>query len=237
MGARAGYSVLNGLFATIVCLTGTLAHIAWAVPVDAGMAIVIWIGIVITAQAFQAVPRKHAPAVVIGILPGVAAWGVLLAKNGLRAAGVGSAGGAPFGPDLIAAFQQSDTWIDGGFALEQGFIFTSMILSAATVAIIDGRFVKASLWCFAGALLAATGILHAYQFTPADAVLDPAPLGQIWKIAHDHPYTAYAILSGMSGWRFVEAYAVMGALFLIAPLVTKKGPAHAPAPDDDAPRV
>src|SRR5262245_29040724 len=63
MGARAGYSVLNGLFATTICLTGTLAHIAWAVPVDAGLAIVRRIGRVVTAQAFQATPRAHAPAV------------------------------------------------------------------------------------------------------------------------------------------------------------------------------
>ncbi|HZM01219.1 MAG TPA: NCS2 family permease, partial [Planctomycetota bacterium] len=73
MGARAGYSVLNGVFMTAVCLSGMLAHIVWAVPVDAGMAIVLWIGMVITAQAFQAVPRAHAPAVVMGLLPGVAA--------------------------------------------------------------------------------------------------------------------------------------------------------------------
>src|SRR5258706_12192604 len=71
LGARAGYSVANGAFVTIVCLTGSLAFIAHAIPIDAGMAIVLWIGIVITAQAFQTVPREHAPAVVIGILPGV----------------------------------------------------------------------------------------------------------------------------------------------------------------------
>ncbi len=59
MGARAGYSVLNGAFATVVCLGGVLPHIAWAVPVDAGMAIVLWIGLVITAQAFQATPRTR----------------------------------------------------------------------------------------------------------------------------------------------------------------------------------
>ncbi len=70
LGARAGYSILNGAFVTIVALTGTLALIAWAVPVDAGMAIVLWIGIVISAQAFQATPREHAPAVVVGLLPG-----------------------------------------------------------------------------------------------------------------------------------------------------------------------
>ncbi|HEY8505488.1 MAG TPA: hypothetical protein VIL46_12970, partial [Gemmataceae bacterium] len=77
LGARAGYSVLNAGFFTVVCLTGLLQHIAYAVPVDAGMAIVMYIGIVITAQAFQATPQAHAPAVVVGLIPGVAAWGVL----------------------------------------------------------------------------------------------------------------------------------------------------------------
>jgi nitroreductase len=38
------------------------------------MAIVLWIGLVITAQAFQATPNQHAPAVVMSLLPGVAAW-------------------------------------------------------------------------------------------------------------------------------------------------------------------
>src|SRR5262249_33654052 len=81
MGARAASSILNAIFFTIVCLGGLLGHIAHAVPIDAGMAIVIWIGLVITAQAFQACPKEHAPAVVVGLLPGVAAWGVLLMKQ------------------------------------------------------------------------------------------------------------------------------------------------------------
>src|SRR4030095_16187243 len=98
MGARAAYSVLNGAFATIVCLTGTLAYIAWAIPVDAGMAIVLWISLVMTAQAFQATPSAHAQAVVVGLLPGVAAWGALMAKNGLRAAGRGIPRRSPLSP-------------------------------------------------------------------------------------------------------------------------------------------
>src|SRR5207245_11268918 len=114
LGARAGYSVLNGAFFTAVCLTGTLALIAWAVPVDAGMAIVLWIGLVITAQAFQATPAEHAPAVVVGLLPGVAAWGTLMAKNGLLAAGLGSPE-RPFTEQLVAAFDRTGTWIEGGF--------------------------------------------------------------------------------------------------------------------------
>src|SRR5947209_10825860 len=107
MGARAGYSILNGLFFTGVCLAGVLGYIAHAIPVDAGMAIVLWIGIVITAQAFQATPRPHAPAVVLGLLPGVAAWGTLMAWNGLKVAGWGPPG-RPFtqelSEELIAGF-------------------------------------------------------------------------------------------------------------------------------------
>ena len=193
LGARAGYSILNGGFVTVICLTGTLSHIAWAVPIDAGMAIVLWIGMVITAQAFQATPRVHAPAVAVGLMPGVAAWGVLMAKTGLRAAGVGSPGGPPFGPELIDAFRSSsDTWIHGGFALEQGFIFTSMLLAGATVAIIERRFERAAAWCLAAAALSATGLMHGYQFTPGDTALALEPA---WPWAAGYALVALCFLS------------------------------------------
>lgn len=197
LGARAGYSVLNGAFVTVVCITGTLAHIAWAVPIDAGMAIVLWIGIVITAQAFQATPREHAPAVVMGVLPGVAAWGAIMAKNGLRAAGVGSPDGPPFSPALVDAFAASDTWIHGAFALEQGFIFSSMILAATTVAVIERRFTTAALWCTAAAAISMAGLMHSYGFTPGDTVLELAP-----------------------AWPWAVGYSVMAVVFLVARWVT-----------------
>ncbi|NLX13903.1 MAG: NCS2 family permease [Phycisphaerales bacterium] len=78
LGARAGYSTLNGLVMTAICLTGTVALIKEIVPIEAGIAIVVWIGIVITAQAFQATPLRHAPAVALGLFPAIAAWGATL---------------------------------------------------------------------------------------------------------------------------------------------------------------
>jgi AGZA family xanthine/uracil permease-like MFS transporter len=198
LGARAGYSLLNGAFATVVCLTGTLAHIAWALPIDVGLAIVLWIAVVITAQAFQSTPGEHAPAVVLGLLPGVAAWGALMAKNGLRAAGVGAPGGPPFSPALVDAFRASDTWIDGAFALEQGFIFTAMILSAATVHIIERRFRAAAAWCGAAALLSALGLMHAYRWTAGDTAIELRP-----------------------AWEWVLGYAAMSAVLLAVPWVAR----------------
>ena len=78
------YQRIQSLF-TVLCLTGSLAFVAWLVPIEAGMAIVLWIGIMMAAQSFEATPRHHAPAVVMGLLPGLGAWGVLMAKDGLRA--------------------------------------------------------------------------------------------------------------------------------------------------------
>jgi len=193
LGARAGYSTLNGIFATVICLTGTLAHIAWAVPIDVGIAIVLWIGIVITTQAFEATPIRHAPAVVIGLLPGVAAWGTLMAKNGLRAAGTGVPGGPPFSPALVEAFRGSDTWIGGAFALEQGFIFTAMILAAITASVIDRRFAVAARWALAASLLSVCGLVHSYRYTFGDTAIHLAP-----------------------AWPWAIGYAAMAALFLLS---------------------
>jgi AGZA family xanthine/uracil permease-like MFS transporter len=54
----------------------------------------------------------------------------------------------------------------GVISLQQGFIFTSMILAAIGVALIERRFRTASLWSLAAALLSAVGIIHAYELTP-----------------------------------------------------------------------
>jgi AGZA family xanthine/uracil permease-like MFS transporter len=197
LGARAGYSILNGAFVTVVCLSGTLAWIAWAVPIDAGMAIVLWIGIVISAQAFEATPREHAPAVVVGLLPGIAAWGALMAKNGVRAAG------GDFAPKLVSAFHASDTWIEGAFALEQGFLFTAMVLSAATVAVIGRRFRVAAAWCAVAAGLSAVGLMHSFRWTGADTALSLKP-----------------------AWAWATGYALMAALFFVGPWITEEGGDH-----------
>ena len=202
LGARAGYSVLNGTFMTVVCLTGTLAWIAWAIPIDAGMAIVLWIGMTIVAQAFDATPRAHTPAVVVGLLPGIGAWGALLAKNGLRAAGLGGPAG-PFTEALVGEFQKQDTWIAGAFALEQGFLFTAMLLSAAVVGVIERRWTVAAAWCVAAAALSATGLMHSYQWTFADTALRLTP-----------------------AWPFVWAYLAMAVLFFSARWITEPGEGH-----------
>ncbi len=200
LGARAGYSIFNAVFMTIICLTGTTAYIAHVVPIEAGMAIVLWIGIVITAQAFSATPRSHSSAAVIGILVGVGAWGAFMAKAGVRAAD-SVLGGTLIWQDksteLISAFMGSDIKLVGALALEQGSIFSAMVLSAATVYVIEKKFYRAAAWCLAGAVISCLGLMHSFTWSFKDAPLSLTP-----------------------AWRWAAAYLIMAACFAGAKWVT-----------------
>jgi AGZA family xanthine/uracil permease-like MFS transporter len=121
--------------------------------------ILLWIGLVITAQAFQEVPKKHNLAVVLGLIPALAAWALLLVETTLRKAGTTLYDAAPrFGGDL---------YIYGIISLSQGFMISGMILSAMMVFAIERQFLKAALWTAVAALLSFSGVIHAYILTPA----------------------------------------------------------------------
>jgi AGZA family xanthine/uracil permease-like MFS transporter len=170
MGARAGYSTANGIFVTIVCLTGAMSPIAWAVPADCGLAIIIWIGFIITIQAFEATPQRHWPAVIMGMVPVILAWVTFSMMNSARIGGAGSAAGPAFGPGLLSAFHGAGIAIEGGFAIGQGTFCSALIFSTITVLVIDRKLVSAALWSLAASLLSLLGFLHSWRFVPGDAV-------------------------------------------------------------------
>jgi len=172
MGARIGYSWLNGLVMALGCLFGLFGVVGQLVPIEAGMAIVLYIGVVITAQSFQATPERHAPAVVLGLMPGLAGWGATLLKAGLRTAGAGAGGSEQnFGPWILSSLEQSDIWAAGLFALEQGQIISAMLLAAMLVFVIERQFLRAALLAAIAAGAAWLGLIHAWQFTASDTVL------------------------------------------------------------------
>src|SRR5690606_22970196 len=104
----------------------------------------------------------------------------------------------PFSESLFEAFGATDTWIAGAFALEQGFIFSAMILSAMTVGIIERKFLAAAGWAVGGALLSDCGLMHAYRFTPGDTVIDIHPA---WPWVYG--YIAMALLLATAPWSTV----------------------------------
>jgi AGZA family xanthine/uracil permease-like MFS transporter len=184
MGARIGYSWLDGIVVAVCCFLGLFGLIGQLIPIEAGMAIVLYIGLVMAAQAFQATPRSHAPAVALGLMPGLAGWGSQLIKSGLRSGGAGEEG-QPFGPELLLNLQQTDVWAGGAFALEQGQIITAMLLSAMLVYVIEQRFLAASLMSFVACVCSWFGVIHAWRFTQADTVLELGwGVGSQWALGY-----------------------------------------------------
>jgi AGZA family xanthine/uracil permease-like MFS transporter len=157
MGARIGYSILNGTVISLLCFFGGISLVLQIVPVEATLGILLWIAIIITAQAFQEIPKQHALAVALGLVPSLAAWALLLIETSLRVAGTSLFAAAPkFGADL---------YIHGIIALNQGFILSAMVLSAMLVFIIERKFLRAAGWAFAAGVLSAVGLIHAYTLT------------------------------------------------------------------------
>jgi AGZA family xanthine/uracil permease-like MFS transporter len=187
MGAGLGYSVANGLAITLLCCLGLVGLVIALIPIEAGAAILLWIGMIIAAQAFQETPHAHAPAVVVGLIPALAAWGLLMLEAGLRAAG--STVGAT-GLDALAG----QLPISGMIAMERGFIFTSMVLAAMTVALIDRHFRAAALWALVAAGLSATGIIHGYEVTQTAIINSYGPA---------------------TTWQFTLGYLAVACIFLM----------------------
>lgn len=160
LGARAGYSTLNGVVITAICLTGSVSLINAIVPIEAGIAIVLWVGIIITAQAFQATPREHAPAVAIGLFPAIAAWGATVVQGAVFAAG-----GLTIQQILTRNVNAeiNGFLLHGLIVIERGYIFTCMILSAIAACLIDRKFHSAAIWSLIAAAFAGIGLTHAYQ--------------------------------------------------------------------------
>lgn len=158
MGARTGYSVLNGLAISLLCVLGGISAVLKIIPLEAALGILLWIGLVMVAQAFEKTEGRHAIAVALGLFPPLGAWVLHVVETSLRAAGT----------NLYDTFAQfgGELYIHGIISLYQGFLLIALLFSAIIANVVDRRFLAASIWSFAASVLSGVGLIHAYVLTP-----------------------------------------------------------------------
>ena len=167
LGAKAGYSTLNGLVIMAICLTGTVSAISAIVPMEAGVGILLWIGIIITAQSFQTTPTEHAPAVAVGLFPAIAAWGATVMMGSFGAIRQVTKTAVTM-QEMISGNLKAEVngfLIHGMVVMERGYIFTCMFLAAISVALIQRKFHVAAIWSCIAAVFTGLGLMHAYQLS------------------------------------------------------------------------
>ncbi len=156
-GGRGSYSIASGIFIAVLCFLGLFGLLAAVLPLPAIVPILLYIGLLIGAQAFQAVPRIHAAAVVAAMIPNIAAWGAGLIDNALAAAGTTS---AQVGEDALTG---AGLVYHGLHVLGQGATLAGIVLGAIVTFILDRKLLLAAIAAGVGAVLSWIGLIHADQ--------------------------------------------------------------------------
>ncbi|GAA1288995.1 hypothetical protein GCM10009609_65170 [Pseudonocardia aurantiaca] len=154
-GGRTTYSLASGVVIALLCFLGMFSLLGALLPLPAIVPILLYIGLLIGAQAFQEVPKVQAVAVVIALIPNIAAWATGLMDNALAAAGTTA---TALGEEALAG---AGLVYHGMKLLGGGAILAGLVLGAIVAFLIEKRFFAAAAYSLAGAVLAFVGLIHA----------------------------------------------------------------------------
>ena len=154
MGGGIGYCAVTGIAVLLLAGFGLLSLLLALVPVVALLPILLYIGMQIGAQAFQESPARHAPAIVLAMVPHLAAWARSLVDGALSVAG--TAAQRLDAAELAAA----GVLYEGLRALGDGAILSGLLLGAMATFIIERQFKAAAGFAAAGGALSFFGFMH-----------------------------------------------------------------------------
>lgn len=185
MGGRSGYTIATGLFIGLAAILGFLSFFVGLLPEAAVAPILIFIGIEITAQAFEATPERHYRAIAISFIPVIACLVTIEFGQLLGALGKSS---ADLSGDMLATWQATTI-------LGNGFIVTSLLWGAAFSHVLDHDPGKGAIYLAVCALFSSCGIIHSPL--PSGAIFSPLapPTPLVWHLAAG--YGAMAALFGV----------------------------------------
>jgi AGZA family xanthine/uracil permease-like MFS transporter len=185
MGGRIGYSAATGLMVIVLSWFGIISLMLALIPVVAISPILLYIGMLIGAQAFQTTPHNHAPAIVLAFTPHLAAWCKTLMDGALGAAGTTA---AAIGMDKLGGV---GVLYHGLEVLGGGAILSGLVLAAVAVFVIEREFTKASAFAAAGAALTFFGFMHGEQVgfavTPSVAIAYAIVAAGLYALANAKP--------------------------------------------------
>ena len=154
-GAGIGYTWLTGAAVLIMTMAGIIPVLLALIPLVAIVPILIYIGLFIGGQAFQTTEARHAPAVLLAVLPWLADWGRSQIDTGFGEAGITA---ADVGFEALA---KAGLEYEGMMIFGSGAILIGMLWSTALVFIIDEQLDRAAVTMWIGAVLSWFGIIHA----------------------------------------------------------------------------
>ncbi len=208
MGARAGYTLATALFVGGAGVLGYFDWIFYLIPKAVVFPILIFVGLEITAQSFQATAKKHYPAVALACVPALA-YLALIALNQVL----------PEGKPFAQLSKPAQHWVQTDLILANGFIVTSLLWGTALAKLIDGKIRSSAATFFLAAAFAWFGVIHSPL---SDSPILP-PADVIARLHREGRHEAAAL---QTPYHWAAAYAAVAAAILTVGAIGKK-----PAPD------
>jgi AGZA family xanthine/uracil permease-like MFS transporter len=205
MGARAGYTLLTGLFIGLGGVLGYVSFIVELIPRAVLAPILVFVALDIMSQAFLACPARHAAAVGFAFLPSVARLVAIKLAN------------PTFVPldrfrTLITTPGEEFPEVLTTVALGNGFILTAMLWGAFLAEMIDRRLKQSALYLVVLSVFTFFGVVHS-----------SAPDGNVylpWRLAGE--------LERAVPYQFALGYLALAVLLLLLSL-TKESREPVPA--------
>jgi AGZA family xanthine/uracil permease-like MFS transporter len=190
MGGRAAYTLATALFIGLVGTLGLFPALYALLPKAAMFTILVFVGLEITAQTFEATEKKHYPALALAMLPALAYLIIVVLKQFL----------GPTFPEGDENLFKRELLITLR-CLANGFIITSLLWAAGLALILDGRLRGAAVYFGIAGVLCFFGVIHSPLFDEQMglpwAILEQIPAGLRDGITYQTPYHwtgAYAIV-------------------------------------------
>lgn len=153
MGARAGYTLLTGLFIGLGGIFGFLSFFINLIPAAVLAPILVFVALDIVTQAFASSPGRHAPAVVLAIFPTVAR---LLSIKFEDSALIP----AEHLQKLISETGSTLPEVLVTLAVGNGFILTGLLWGGFLAVLIDRKLKVGALYLLVTAGLTFFGVIH-----------------------------------------------------------------------------
>jgi len=153
MGGRAAYTLATALFVGGAGLLGYFGYLYAIIPKATVFPILVFVGLEITAQSFQATARRHYTAVVLACVPALAALTLIFIDKIL-----GELGPQGVSSESLTAPLQLE--LHTIRILASGFIVTSLLWASGLAAIIDRRLNLAAVYFAIAAVCSFVGIIH-----------------------------------------------------------------------------
>ena len=141
VGGRIGYSLATGVVVALICFIGLVGLFLAVIPIAALLPILLFIGLVIGAQAFQTTPARHAPAIVLALVPEHRPVGAGL--GGRRAGGGRHQRRAR---SVLGQPGRQRRAVHGMAILGSGAVLAGLMLGAIAVFVIDKQYSRAIVY-------------------------------------------------------------------------------------------